>query len=376
MKQQRTEKKSVFIHVSFMYSMLLGQLVCLLHFFTLANLVLPVGSTPAQIDLKKNESNETSSGNIYVESMTFLILVIYTTMGICVCGIISNGFLLIVFATDPLRCLRNTSSGLILNLCVADLLTATMLFLWATTHWNWASEDFSEVVFGLVWFGYSASFLTIALLALERYIVIRYIWSADTIVTKRRTVFAVVIIWFISGISLFPRDHKNRSAYIFVLSSVFELSVLIVIIFYVKLWILRRRHSFQQHRALIKKENRLTKVVFTLIVLLVLTTVPLIFSYQLLHGWYLLCGLDCIDIAMAYNLPYLTPIFAVNFALNPGIYGWRLPKYRQSFFAMCAIIMCNPTRQKRDEIVIHKKEEKQYLEVNATQVTNGSCTSL
>ena len=297
-------------------------------------------------------------------------------MGICLCGIVSNGFLLVVFAADPLNCLRNISSGLILNLCIADLLTATMLFLWTTTHWSWASESLSEVVFGLVWFGYSASFLTIALLSLERYIVIRHIWSADSIITKRRTAYAVVTVWSISGISLIPLDHENLSMYIFVLSSVVELCVLIVIIFYVKLWIIRRRHALQHHRALIKQENRLTKVVFALIVILVITTIPMIFSFQLLHGLSLFCGLGCIDEAMGYIPPYLTPVFAVNFALNPAIYGWRLPKYRQSFSALCDMIMCNPARRKRDEVVIHKRGEKQFLEVNTTQITNGSCASL
>ena len=297
-------------------------------------------------------------------------------MFITVCGTISNGFLLVVFAVDPLRCLRSVSSGLILNLCIADLVTALMLFLWTTMFWNWASDKVGEVIFCFVWFGYSASFLTIALLSLERYIAIRYIWSTGTIVTKRRSVCGVVVIWFISGISFIQLDHKNLGIHMFILSSVFELCVLAVITFYTKLWVIRQRHVLQQHRAHIKQEANLTKVVLALIVILVITTMPLIFFYQLLYGLILFCGHRCVAEAMSYLPVYLTPVFAVNFTLNPAIYGWRLPKYRRSFAALCTILMRNPVRQKLDRIVTYRQRETHSLEVNATQVTIGSCSSL
>ena len=298
-------------------------------------------------------------------------------MFVTVCGIISNGFLLVVFAVDPLRCLRSVSSGLILNLCIADLVTALMLFVWTTMLWNWASDNVGEVIFCFVWFGYSASFLTIALLSLERYIAIRYIWSTDTIVTKRRSVCGVVVIWLISGISFIPLDKKNKQKHMFILSSVFELCVLAVITFYIKLWVIRQRHVLQQHRAHIKQGTQLTKVVFALIVILVITTVPFIFLYQLLYGLLFFCGHDCIAEAIGYLPVYLTPVFAINFALNPAIYGWRLPKYRRSFVALCTILMRNPVqRQKLERIVTYRQRETNCLEVNATQVTTGSCSSL
>ena len=280
-------------------------------------------------------------------------------MFITVCGIISNGFLLVVFAVDPLQCLRSVSSGLILNLCIADLVTALMLFLWTTMFWIWASDKAGEVIFCFVWFGYSTSFLTIALLSLERYIAIRYIWCTGTIVTKRRSVCGVVVIWFISGISFIRLDLKNLGIHMFILSPVFELCVLAVITFYTKLWVIRQRHVLQQHRAHIKQEANLTKVVFALIVILVITTMPLIFFYQLLYGLILFCGHRCVAEAMSYLPVYLTPVFAVNFTLNPAIYGWSIlsPKYRRSFAALCTILMRNPVRQKLDRIVTYRQRE-------------------
>lgn len=297
-------------------------------------------------------------------------------MFVCICGIISNGFLLVVFATDPLRCLRNISSGLILNLCIADFLTAIMLLVWTTTLWNWASDKVSKVIFCVIWFGYSASFLTIALLSLERYIVIRYIWSSDTIVTKKRTAYGIIVIWLMSGISFISLDLKNLSISMFVLSTVLEICVLVVIIFYIKIWSIRRRHARQQHRAVIRQEIRLTKVVFALIMLLVVTTMPLIFLYQLLHGLWLFCGTKCISDLIQYLPAYLTPLFSINFALNPAIYGWRLPKYRRSFATLCTIVMRSSVRQKLSTIVMYKREETTSSDVTATHITSGSCTSL
>ncbi|XP_028397264.1 apelin receptor-like [Dendronephthya gigantea] len=349
-----------------------GRAVCP-HIFLLAavQILLPVHSSLQYDGVGRNASNGTSPE----DPQDIFETVLYTSLIVSVCGVISNGFLLVVFAMDPLRCLRNVSSGLILNLCIADLLTSTTLVLWNTNTWDWASDELSEVIFSLVWFGYSASFLTVALLSLERYIVIRYIWSSDSVVTKRRTAYAVVIIWLISGMSFVRLDKKNISVHIFISSSVYELCVLVVIVFYTKLWVIRRRHTFQHHRAL-KKESELTKVVFALIILLFVTTLPLIFLYQLLHGLNLFCGTRCIPNDMVYIPPYLTPIFSVNFVINPALYGWRLPKYRRSFFAVCGVVVGNPVRQKIDKVVRYTRKETNSLEVNTTQVTNGSCISL
>ena len=218
-----------------------------------------------------------------------------------------------------------------------------MLLLWNAAYWKWAPEVVTTIFFYLVWLGYTVSFLTIVLLSLERYIAIRYIWSANKIVTKRRTYCAIATIWLTSGIPLIPLSGKNQDIQVFVMSSFFELCILLVTIFYGKLLANRRNQVNREHKEHMKQETKLTKVVFMLIALLVITTVPTIVHYQVIYGLALFCGVDCVHENLLLVPVYLTPLFSANFAINPIVYAWRLPKYRRSFLALWKSIFLSRT---------------------------------
>ena len=290
-------------------------------------------------------------------------------------AIILNGLLLVVFAVDPLRCLRNISSYLIINIALADLVTGTAILIWTTQTWPWLSFLCEQIVLSSIWLGYTVSFLTITLLSCERFIAIKYIWSANRIVTKQRTMYAIIIIWLISCSSFVLISPTYRQIYILSLSTFFEFCVIVVVIFYVKLWRTRRSHSQQESAIAVRQEMKLTVVVFILLVILVFTTLPLMFTYQIIILASLICKTRfCLGKAL-HSLPLqLFPVFAINFSLNPVIYAWRLPKYRRSFYLLCSMLFQNITHVQRP----NNSESRRYLRSNValSQFTSGSSASI
>ena len=280
-------------------------------------------------------------------------------------AMIANGVLVIVFVVDPLRCLRNVSSALIINLAVADFLTGAMILIWATEIWQWQPLVMSQVVFSTIWLGYTASFLTIAVLSCERYIAIRYIWSAGRIVTKKRTLFVIFGIWVLSSFSFIAMPTKNIGLYVFSLSSVLEVCIFVVVVFYLKLWRLRRKQSQRESTMAVKQEMKLTIVVLLLVLLLIITALPLMIVYQLLF---------LKDTSSALPLRLL-PLFALNFGLNPIIYGWRLPKYRRSFHRLFSMLFQNISFKRNNNVRIFNRGHHRHSTAIISQFTSASCTS-
>lgn len=285
-------------------------------------------------------------------------------------GIVLNGILFIVFIVDPLRCLRSVSSSLIINLCVADLLTAITILVWATNVWEPQRDILiAKIIFSTIWLGYTVSFLTIALLSWERYIAIRFMWTANRIVTKKRTLYAIATIWLLSSSACISIWDNYYEIYIALLSTVFELCIIIVVVFYFKLWNLRRQQRQQDSSAAVNQEMKLTVVVLLLVIILVVTTLPLMIFYQAIFFRSLTCGVECIGTVETLPIKFF-PIFSLNFCLNPIVYGWRLPKYRRSFYLLCSNHCRNAF------VNAFNRSYKRRRTIALSQVTTASCTSL
>ncbi|XP_046846786.1 adenosine receptor A1-like [Xenia sp. Carnegie-2017] len=126
-----------------------------------------------------------------------------------------------------------------------------------------------------------------------------------------------------------------------------SLCILLVTIFYGKLLANRWNQVNREHKEHMNQETKLTKVVFMLIALLVITTVPTIVHYQVIYGLALFCGVDCIHENFFLVPVCLTSLFSANFAINPIVYAWRLPKYRRSFLALWkSIFLCQNLQAK------------------------------
>lgn len=290
-------------------------------------------------------------------------------------AIILNGLLLAVFIIDPLQCLRNISSYLIINIAIADLVTGTAILIWATEIWPWQTPLIQQIVFSTIWLGYTASFLTITLLSCERFVAIKYIWSTNRIVTKQRTMYGIITIWLVSCTAFINISPLYMDNYILSLSTFFEFCVIVVVIFYVKLWRIRRSHSQQESMVAVRQEMKLTVVVFLLLVILVFTTLPLMTIYQITNLASRICKTKyCLGEAV-HSLPLqIFPVFAINFSLNPVIYAWRLPKYRRSFFLLCSMLFQNIVMRRTNNSNESRRDLRSTIPLS--HFTNGSSASI
>lgn len=83
------------------------------------------------------------------------------------------------------------------------------------------------------------------------------------------------------------------------------------------------------HRVCVRQESRVTNLVFLLLVVLFVTVLPYMGLLQVAVVDILDCPTCKRSPRMLIALDVLYPIEMLNFLINPVIYAWRLPKFRQ-----------------------------------------------
>ena len=287
------------------------------------------------------------------------------TMVIGIFGVITNGILLLIMFLDPFKCFRRPSMYFVISLAFSDLSTsiASCMFAWRKYV---TSEYFSKVSLFAVWASVGNSFVTILLMAIERYIVIRYPMKAKSIITTRRIFIAIASTWVVSTIlgagASFPGSLENYIQF-GVLIECF-LIVLVMLIIYVRMSVLLRqsskifhgkqfsRHSSTEHGKKPKDaayQRSLNMVVFYLALVLIVTVLPHLIIGQIYLGYIFLYRIHDRPVALKYA-PYITfPFELLNFVLNPVIYAYRLPQFRK---ALCYYIGRKNKKGRHEESIL------------------------
>ena len=278
-----------------------------------------------------NATNSTAeAGSDRDETLGIVLVCIIESVFAVICNVL----LLIVFFKNPYGDMRGTASMLIFNVTLCDLLSACVFIIWNTSHWWRCPTWLYKVINVGLWIPVLTSILTLLVLSFERYIVVKWPWKESQLITKRRTVVACATTWIVSIVLCVTLDGNNQTIFLLVLSTVIEISVFIQVLFYVLLW--RQRKSEELSTAIQDQgeQRQLTLVVFLLVVLVIVTILPQVISYQMLAALTLMQKLPETEDRLSYVVFYLLPLYSANFLLDPIIYAWRLKKYRKSFFAV------------------------------------------
>ena len=278
-----------------------------------------------------NATNSTAeAGSDRDETLGIVLVCIIESVFAVICNVL----LLIVFFKNPYGDMRGTASMLIFNVTLCDLLSACVFIIWNTSHWWRCPTWLYKVINVGLWIPVLTSILTLLVLSFERYIVVKWPWKESQLITKRRTVVACATTWIVSIVLCVTLDGNNQTIFLLVLSTVIEISVFIQVLFYVLLW--RQRKSEELSTAIQDQgeQRQLTLVVFLLVVLVIVTILPQVISYQMLTALTLMQKLPETEDRLSYVVFYLLPLYSANFLLDPIIYAWRLKKYRKSFFAV------------------------------------------
>lgn len=266
-------------------------------------------------------------------------------------AVVGNFLLCVTIYKDPYRRLRNTASYLVVNLAVADLLTGLITeplyaafeisnFMGTELRILYVVGETTAYVF------VNASILSILSLALDRFIAVKYPLSHGQKMDRHRIVTIIVLLWTYSLLFSMLRFMGVTQDIFYWLDLHINYTLFggILIGLYVSIYCTikyqlaqslrtqgynsetRRQPVHNEIEAKMKAERKMTKTVFLLVLAAIICMLPL---YIMLHVE-LLCE-SCMEKPAIKTISKLSePILFLNSGLNPFLYAWTIPKYRQA----------------------------------------------
>ena len=241
-----------------------------------------------------------------------------------------NGLLLIAMVRNTGKIFTTNGAYLVANVTVADLLTGLNSSLWGIKESFLLSEPIRTATHTIFWITVEASFLTIFVMSLERYIAILHPFKAGRWLSKSRTIQSCILTWIVSGLCGLCMIFYAEKTRLF-LACVFEITILVTCFLYYKIFIklaerracLPSQLNGNHGNSDLQREYQLTTVVAVLTLILIVTVLPYTIAGQI-------SILTSDNPRLTTFLLYYLPIELSNFVLNPIVYALRLPKYRHA----------------------------------------------
>ena len=263
-------------------------------------------------------------------------------------GVSGNALLLASLIYDPFKCFRNSSSRLILNLCISDIivcLEVVVLLFWRDTCINGVN------IYIFFHLPVHVSFSSIATMAFDRFMSSVYPLKYRIIITGKFTQRLILLQWTFQALSVtFEFFFEKWFLYPRLLVGITIISSATVM--YGKtVYTLRRQSgvlkrmftssSSSRHfnNVRVMNEKRFLNTVLLVSLITIFTLFPLI-MYEL-----------CVARQRYYENERLPPskrddihmwlltLYFVNFWINPFVYSWRLTKYRRTYLVILKKIM-------------------------------------
>ncbi|XP_078357122.1 adenosine receptor A3-like [Oculina patagonica] len=258
--------------------------------------------------------------------------------------VFGNVLVLLAIWKDPLKKLRSSPSNLILiSLALADLLVGLAVCP-ITAYWAWAiytkfkSPFDLSVIFAINVFSVDVSFGHMFLLTVDRVFAVVTPLYYRARVTNKRVLVANCTCWMyfiVFGCAfLMLRDYFAIMGAVYNVQLLFILLSMvimyIVIMFYFHRYAKRRvkDQSLKHGRVILQRERNLFKAITIVICAFLIFYMP----------WFIVQMLIYVCRPCHPHLPLLMICFGVsgslmcaNSGLNPMLYAWRLPKYKETF---------------------------------------------
>ena len=282
--------------------------------------------------------------------------------------IMANGLLLLVFFFDPLKIFRNATTYFLVSLAVVDILTAatqepvyaTCFIMMYTKHpdTSYTCPKLLSVGQTISIASMNCSFLIVLAFTFTQYVVVISPLNYAQNVTKRRVIICVLAIYVYSALfSVLPEMGVSEDAQQKIDNTFHSICLIyFTVIIYILLFIaFKKKMAASMSLREDKKTNDGSKddrrtdverkfiaVNFLLIAILFLTSQPAaMFWIAKLYSSedpnspkFLIINL------MVDNLLYL------KFLLDPFVYAWRIPKYRQ---ALMIVLRCGKDKPERSK---------------------------
>ena len=310
-----------------------------------------------------------------------------------------NSILLYTIYKDPRKSLRSAPGFLIANLSVADLLLGLLNLSIVAVRDVYRSQQmnmpflgmlkaFMYVVFMTTLFVSSS---TIIAMSASCYIAISQPMEYRTIVTTKRIKIYIAGLWFVGlGTCLLPVSGLSIKTYAMIyLHTHATIPAILLTVIYVKVFraVARRTRELKQSgfnkvaTKSLKRERNMAVVVIIILALFYITYMP---QYITLHLLYF-CN-SCRQSVTFHEIDVALSRFVyLSTAINPFVYAWRVPKYRQALRDCWKICRGEPRRgitgqsslSHSSQINTSRIVQKPTLTNNSTaQMSNSESTSL
>lgn len=257
--------------------------------------------------------------------------------------VFGNSLVVVSVWKDPLKKLRSSPSNfIILSMSIADLLIG-LVACPLTTYWGWAvfhrsNPAFEPLKFFSTLINVSAGH--VLLLSIDRFFALVTPLQHRFKVTNKRVCIATVACWiyfvlFGCAFAVWPNQY-------IIVGTIYNVQIfcILICILVMNFVTLSRFHKYSQttdaledqsptiREQILHRERTLCKAIAIVICAFLICFVP----------WFILQILIYVCIPCGRNLSLLMLVYAIiaawmysNSAVNPFLYAWRLPKYRDTF---------------------------------------------
>ncbi|XP_033110908.1 adenosine receptor A3-like [Anneissia japonica] len=251
----------------------------------------------------------------------------YLTVIICVAAIFENAF--VIFTVCCIPNLRKKSSVLIVNLAVVDLIsgclnfTIIVLVLSTTEYIPYAILILILTLIIMLW-----SLIFVLAASLERFLAVAAPVRYGQIISTCRLTIISILLWLLPVfLVVLPAIFNRGFVYIYIHCAL----TLSVVLLYILIFVILKRKSNRHEVGGISgsaRQTRLRSLFFTfgiLVCSLIICLLPIqLIMICYIHSW---VSLEFVEKISAIMLPFLM----LNSALNPIIYWWRIPKFREGY---------------------------------------------
>ena len=275
----------------------------------------------------------------------------------CLVTVIGNVLVCLAIVRDPFRKMKTPFHYFLLSLSGTDLLVGllldpTVIYVHIReAHGTLNKGDISwafQMLHMLYFILGTASVLTLAALAADRYVSVTSPVKYKTKITCKRAIVTSVVIWVAAlGFSLlyFKVDFF---LYSFIFANTAVLSTFFILLFTHRsiLRHLRKRSNYWRDRRTdestisekresakkirnIKKERKVAKALSSVLIAFLASFLPACVIIYLLN-FCLSC--NCLLVHWSRDIQGL--IVSLNSAVNPYLYAWRLPHFRKAFLKL------------------------------------------
>lgn len=296
------------------------------------------------IKSSQNSDVQPTDHSLMVKDCTFFLSLAVVGFALSAVTTLGNSALLLTIFRDTRRLLQTPPSLLIANLCVSDLMVGLIAGdlvavkdVYRFQHLP-VPDKLDPILCLVLVLSLFVSSGTIIALSCDRYIAVMHPLKYRSTITKTRVKISIVLIWAVAmALCLLPLTGVPENIFKIVYAHTHaSLPAMLLTVMYFKVFRAlgeRKRElrdagitSAMRSKIALDRERNMVVTILIVLALFYVTVLP---EFIALHLMYF-CK-TCEESLTFHKLEIVFSRFLfLNSAVNPFVYAWRVPKYRQA----------------------------------------------